>query len=181
MNLSGRRFGYLVARSSLRVPVGQTGRRVVKWVCECDCGNLSNVYTHYLTSGHTKSCGCLSTKLTKTGQHWNRTHGQSQTKLYRVWWSMITRCEQPNVSTYRHYGGRGIKVCDRWRYGENGQSGFECFLSDMGPRPDGFWIDRTNNDGNYEPSNCRWVTPSEQCLTRRGPTRTKSNRTDAND
>lgn len=84
------------------------------------------------------------------------THGMSRSAEYRVWGSIITRCEDPRADSYPSYGGRGIRMCSRWRVS------FEAFLSDMGPRPEGTSIDRVNNDGDYEPSNCRWATRTEQ-------------------
>lgn len=83
---------------------------------------------------------------------------------------MLDRCYNPDHASYHHYGGRGITVCDRWRYGVVGKTGLECFIEDMGPRPEGLTLDRRNNDGNYEPGNCRWATWSEQ-LTNRRPNR----------
>lgn len=90
----------------------------------------------------------------RTGR--NTTHGMSGTRVYQVWASMIKRCENPAEKNYRHYGGRGIRVCDRWRHS------FEAFIADMGERPDGMTLDRVNVDGNYEPGNCRWATYAEQ-------------------
>ena len=80
---------------------------------------------------------------------------------------MISRCIYPTVGNYKYYGGRGIRVCDRWRHGEGGKTGFECFLADMGPRPEGMSIDRIDNNGNYEPTNCKWSTHSEQVINSR--------------
>ena len=80
---------------------------------------------------------------------------------------MVQRCTYARHNRFHLYGGRGIKVCDRWRHGEDGKSGFECFLGDMGPRPEGLSIDRVDNDGNYEPGNCRWASRSDQMKNRR--------------
>ena len=86
-----------------------------------------------------------------------------KTPTYTTWQSMIARCKYPYVNGYKNYGGRGITVCDRWTK----PGGFLNFLADMGERPEGKSIDRINNDGNYEPSNCRWATPQEQTVTQR--------------
>lgn len=87
-------------------------------------------------------------------------HGLRETPTYRSWTSMISRCGNPNNVSWAHYGGRGITICDAWRT-------FLGFLADMGERPEGKTLDRINNDGNYEPGNCRWATASEQSRNRR--------------
>jgi hypothetical protein len=84
---------------------------------------------------------------------------------------MLQRCYNPNINNYPDYGGRGIEVCDRWRFGENGRTGFQCFLEDMGCPPRGKSLDRINVNGNYEPSNCRWATIFEQARNKRPPSR----------
>jgi hypothetical protein len=114
-----------------------------------------------LRSGDVRSCGCLQREIIARR---NRTHGHSvrgaETPTYRSWKAMHTRCTNPNPSTWAHYGGRGIEICERWR-------SFESFLEDMGERPEGTSIDRIDVDGNYEPGNCRWATPTEQRANRR--------------
>lgn len=137
-----------------------------RWDCLCDCGNQTNVGTNSLRSGHIRSCGCLQREaVRKTGKE-NATHGASviredgEKRLdpeYQVWSSMRNRCNNPQHQSYKRYGGRGISVCKEW------DESYEAFLRDIGPRPSlKHSIDRRNNDGNYEPSNCRWATKSEQ-------------------
>ena len=88
----------------------------------------------------------------------------------KSYWAMMARCYNENNHAYSRYGGRGIKVCSRWIDGENDRSGFRCFLKDMGKRPKGFSLERVNNDGNYEPSNCIWADRNTQCRNRRSNT-----------
>jgi len=133
--LSGVRFGKLVADH-----YAGDG----KWFCRCDCGQTTTVITTNLTKGNTTSCGC---RFRET----HVKHGMSNTQVYRAWVQMVRRCENPKDPAFHNYGGRGIKVCERWH-------DFMLFITDMGARPAGFQIDRENNDGNYEPGNCRWVT-----------------------
>ena len=123
----------------------------IKYICKCDCGNIKSVFGFSLKNGDTKSCGCFSLdKKTK--------HGFYYTKEYGVWRNMIYRCNNINCKKYKLYGGRGIKVCDRWAIS------FENFINDIGFRPSNkHSLDRfPNKDGNYEPSNCRWADIYEQ-------------------
>lgn len=147
----GMRFGKLVIKE--RVP-GLKSKSTI-WRCDCDCGG-SIVTTWDCIRRKTRSCGCLY-----FGRQNNLTHGLTQTNEYRIWAGMQQRCSNPNRPEYPNYGGRGIRVCERW-------GDFELFLGDMGPRPGlEYSIDRINNDGNYEPGNCRWATKSEQQSNRR--------------
>jgi len=145
-DISGERFGRLVAIE----PTHIGGRRL--WRCACDCGGESLVDVGKLRIGNTKSCGChkasvLGISTTKHGMHGTRT--------YRIWKAMRSRCNNPNVTQYKDWGGRGITVCERW-------GRFENFLADMGEAPPDRSLDRIDVDGNYEPSNCRWATRLEQ-------------------
>jgi len=140
VDVSGQRFGRLVADR----------REHGKWVCLCDCGSTKAVTYGALRAGLVRSCGCL---YRETRRRCSATHGAYRRPEYSVWCNIKSRCNNPNFTDYANYGGRGISVDPAW------ESSFEKFLSDMGPRPGaGYQIDRINNDGNYEPGNCRWVT-----------------------
>jgi hypothetical protein len=128
------------------------------WFCVCDCGTVKTLSSETIASG-IKSCGCIkrksnASKITK--------HGMLGTKTYWAWRKMKARCMNPNIPCYKHYGCRGIKVCDRWI------DSFENFLADMGEAPVGTSLDRyPDMNGNYEPGNCRWATPKEQSRNKR--------------
>jgi hypothetical protein len=147
INLCGLKFGLLVA-------IEYAGK--CKWLCQCECGNKTVVRTQNLKNAKTKSCGCLRHQESKC-----KTHGMTSTPEYRTWSKMIGRCEDINNKSYNTYGGRGIKVCRRWR------NSFECFYSDMGARPNGNSIERIDVNGDYEPKNCKWIPLIEQNLNKR--------------
>ena len=133
------------------------------WDCACSCGGHCRARGSDLVRGHIRSCGCLRREALLGN---NRTHGGSQTRAYESWRRAVARCADPFGKDWKNYGGRGIKVCDRWLR-------FESFLADMGERPPGTSIDRIDNDGNYEPGNCRWATAKEQRANQR-PRRRKA-------
>lgn len=132
-----------------------------KWICSCSCGNTISVIGDALTSGNTKSCGCLSVEFSRAQGLSNRKHGMTRSPEYRTWCSMKERCYKETDNNYHNYGGRGITVCDRWR------ESFENFYADMGPRPKNKSLDRKDNSLGYTPDNCRWATTVEQANNKR--------------
>lgn len=163
-DITGKRFGYLVALHT----VGRDTDGRMKWLCHCDCGNNVEVSSHQLLRGTTVSCGCYSRENSaKRAGTLNYKHGECKTRLYKVWIGMRYRCNCPTCKDYADYGGRGISVCDEW-------STFPPFRDwamangyDPKAAKGKCTIDRINPDGNYEPSNCRWVDIKAQNNNRR--------------
>lgn len=158
-DMTDQKFGRLLVVEFVAV-VDNTAR----WKCICDCGEVVVVSGNSLRRRLTTSCGCYSREV--NSQHPNRLlHGHAKasgpTRTYNSWANMRQRCNNPKVRDFHNYGGRGITVCERW-------TKFENFLADMGEVPDGMELDRyPNNDGNYEPSNCRWATRKQNNATGR--------------
>ena len=139
VDLSGRTFGKwtVLARNY-----------GTSWECICECGNKSNVPSYKLVNGGSRSCGCVS-------GNGSRRHGMEQTSLYNTWAQMLARCNNPKSTSYKHYGAKGIKVCERW-------NDFRNFYADMGDKPEGKTLDRKDRTKGYEPGNVIWASWEQQ-------------------
>lgn len=154
-NLEGEVFGRLTVIKLSK----KSKPKAIYWECLCQCGNIKSISSSSLCSGNTKSCGCLRKEMLSSSKS---THKKSGSPEYNCYHHMIKRCYNKNNNVYKYYGARGIKVCDRWL------ESFENFYEDMGSRPSSrHSIDRINNDGDYEPGNCKWSTQSEQTINSR--------------
>lgn len=149
--LCGKRFGRLVVDRVM----SERGPSIAE--CTCDCGNRTSVHVSSVQTGNTRSCGCLDRDAKAQRA---TTHGMTKTREYASWAKMQVRCFRETDRSFKHYGGRGITVCDRWR-------SFENFFVDMGSCPPGKTLDRKDVNGNYEPGNCRWATDHQQARNRR--------------
>jgi hypothetical protein len=180
---NGDRYGRWIIVEEVETLYKPYGVKMRQFRCICECGNEKVVKLVHLRNQTSKSCGCIKKKIVKVSEKKilkiskiksdkvskiksdkvsekkNRcyvNHGLSKHILYPIWNAMRQRCLNPKNKSYINYGGRGIKICDRWL------QSFNNFLEDMGDRPVGYSIDRINNDGNYEPSNCKWACDIEQ-------------------
>lgn len=128
-------------------------------MCRCDCGYIKKIFSTHVLTGRTKSCGCY--RLEVKTIHGNATPTVGISRTYNSWRSTKARCYQKKQPYYFNYGGRGIKMCDRWK------NSFENFLADMGKRPPGKFLDRIDVDKDYKPGNCKWVTRAESSSNER--------------
>jgi hypothetical protein len=157
VDITSERFGRLVVVDRAGSQSGHS-----TWLCRCDCGRRKPILGESLRRGLTQSCGCLQREWAAKGTH-GHTRNRTGTKTYRAWQSAKDRCFNPRCEDYPNYGGRGIRMCDRWR------NDYAAFLADMGESPPGLTLDRIDNDGDYEPGNCRWATLLEQARNKRAP------------
>lgn len=153
IDLTGKKFGKWNVIKFAYI----SDKHVYYWKCICGCGKKKSVNGWLLRSGKSKSCGCSGSRYKKG---YLTTHGMTNTKIFKRWQTMLSRCSNPKFPGYHNYGGRGIAVSKRWLK-------FENFYKDMGDPPKGYWIERVNNNKGYSKGNCKWATPSEQALNKR--------------
>jgi hypothetical protein len=163
LELKGQRFGRLIA---IEEKPNRDNQGYVRWLCKCDCGNEKAVRGSHLIRKQVKSCGCLRHDVGKAKIHYAIAkvlkHGKSESRLHQIWRSMKQRCLNPRKSHYKYYGGRGILICKEWL------TNFATFYfwATINGYSDNLDIDRIDNDGNYEPNNCRWITKEENSRRR---------------
>lgn len=160
IDLTGEKFGRLTVIKRK----GYSKSKKTQWLCKCDCGNFKIINGSDLKSNKTRSCGCLrKEKAIIVAKSTNLKHNMTHSRPYRIWSSIKSRCYYKNNIAFKNYGGRGIKICDEWR---NNFEKFYEWAIENGYK-DNLTIDRINNDGDYEPSNCRWISMQKQENNRR--------------
>lgn len=171
-DLTGKTFNKLKVLEYSHTKKRPDGRNVYFWKCICDCGNITYVNSSHLKSGHTTSCGCVLKQHQKDLGKYNYTNGLSNTRIGRIYHNMINRCKNEKMPMYRYYGARAIKVCEKWQPKNNGFGNF-CDWAFANGYSENLTLDRIDVNGNYEPSNCRWVDNYVQANNKRKTKRYK--------